>query len=157
MELKIWTPEPGRMSFTLFVEGNVTSMSAFAGRGTTVRVEGVCALYYRYRRHRRAYVARELSGTRHYEGLTLPMVNLPVAVIGRFRGRRIDVLRNAVWNLSSLFGEEVFGWDTIFWQRVCCLIDGCGGGNNRAKKSNLLRLGNEYLRGREGTIRTGTD
>jgi hypothetical protein len=48
------------------------------------------------------------------------------------------------WNLEQLNGKTVYTWDTLFWQKVGCLIDKFDGRKSAAVKSNLVLLSREY-------------
>jgi hypothetical protein len=54
------------------------------------------------------------------------------------------MLRQAYWNLEQLNGKKVYTWDTLFWQKIGCLIDNFNGQKSAAIKSNLMLLSREY-------------
>jgi hypothetical protein len=146
MELSVHIPK--NAFFTLFAKGWVESHVTVPEKGTFIRFEGVVLLYYKYPHHRRAYIVRNAEELRHYRAVALPNVKQPVGIILKAKGRRIDILRNAAWNLQQINGTRVFKYDTVFWQKVGCLIENYRGRKSAAVKSNLILLSREYERER---------
>jgi hypothetical protein len=146
MELSVHIPK--KAFFTLFAKGWVESSVTVPEIGTFIRFDGVVLLYYKYPHHRRAYIVRNAEDTRHYRPVLLPKVKQPVGIILKAKGRRIDILRNVAWNLQQINGTRVFKFDTVFWQKVCCLIESYNGRTSAAVRSNLVLLSREYERER---------
>jgi hypothetical protein len=147
MELSVRIPK--KAFFTLFAKGWVEGSVTVPEMGTFIRFEGVVLLYYKYPHHRRAYIVRNAGDLKHYRPVTLPNVRQPVGIIFRAKGRRIDILRNVAWNLQQINGTRVFKFDTVFWQKVSCLIESYNGHSSKAVKSNLILLSREYERERK--------
>jgi hypothetical protein len=131
--------------FTLYARGRIERKQTVDELGTFIRFNGVVLLYYKYPHHRRAYIVRSCDELSYYPAVTLPNVKQKVGIILRARGRRIDILRNVYWNLEQINGPQVYTWETLFWQKVGCLVDNFNGKKSAAIKSNLIILSREYL------------
>jgi hypothetical protein len=130
--------------FTLYARGLIQAKHTENSLGTFIRFEGVVLLYYKYPHHRRAYMVRSHDELAHYPAVSLPNVKPRVGVLYRAKGRRIDLLRNTYWNLEQINGKSVYAWDTLFWQKISCLVDTYNGRKSAAIKSNLMALSKEY-------------
>jgi hypothetical protein len=130
--------------FTLYARGTIRGKRTVNGMGTFIRFEGVVLLYYKYPHHRLAYMVRSRDELSHYPPVSLPNVKQETGVILRAKGRRIDILRRVYWNLEQLNGRTVYTWDTLFWQKIGCLVDRFNGKKSAAIKSNLILLSREY-------------
>jgi hypothetical protein len=135
---------PERSFFTLYARGNILGKRTVNGLGTFIRFQGVVLLYYKYPHHRRAYMVRSRDELSHYPALSLPNIRQEVGVILRAKGRRIDILRQVYWNLEQINGKNIYTWNTLFWQKIGCLIDNFDGRKSAAVKSNLILLSREY-------------
>jgi hypothetical protein len=91
------------------------------------------------------YIVREAGLLRYYRPVKLPGVQAPVGILGKFRGRRVDLLRRAYYNLERINGFEVYRYGTRFWQDISCLIDDYDGHRTGAVKSNLIELSRRYV------------
>jgi hypothetical protein len=138
---------PEKAAYTLYARGEADTHATVPGRGTYIRFTDSSAviLFYKWKRHRRVYIVREAAALNRYQAVRLPGVKEPVGVLGRFWGRRVDLLRRAYFNLEQINGFAVYRYGTRFWQRVGCLIDDYDGHRSGAVKSNLLELSRRYL------------
>jgi hypothetical protein len=146
MELNVHIPE--NAFFTLYARGAVEEAVKVPGRGSFFTFEGVVILFYKYPRHRRAYIVKNALDTRFYRAVRLPYVKEPVGIILKAKGRRIDILRRAYFNLERINGPSVYGYDPRFWQRLSCLIDDYNGHHYGASKSSLMELSRRYKAGK---------
>jgi hypothetical protein len=137
---------PENAAYTLYARGEADAHAAVPGRGTYIKFTTGSAviLFYKRRRHRRVYIVREAGLLSCYRPVKLPGVKEPVGIIGKFRGRRVDLLRRVYYNLERINGFAVYRYDTRFWQRISCLIDNYDGRRTGAVKSNLLELSRRY-------------
>jgi hypothetical protein len=137
---------PSQAAYTLYARGEVDSHATVPGIGTYITFyEGsTVILFYKWRRHRRVYLVREAERLRHYVPTSLPGVMKPVGILGKYRGRRVDLVRRAYFNLERLTGFEVYRFSTRFWQRLACLIDDYDGHHTGSMKSNLMELSRRY-------------
>jgi hypothetical protein len=133
-----------RSFFTLYARGNILGKRTVNGLGTFIRFGGVVILSYKYPHHRRLYIVRSRDELSHYRPVSLPNVRREVGVILRAKGRKIDMVRRAYWNLEQINGKGVYTWDTLFWQKLGCLVDTFNGGKSAAVKSNLILLSGDY-------------
>jgi hypothetical protein len=145
---------PAGSFFTLYARGSILGKRTVNGMGTFIRFEGVVLLYYKYPHHRLAYIVRSADELSYYPAVSLPNVKQRAGIILRAKGRRIDILRRVYWNLEQINGRSVYTWDTLFWQKIGCLVDNVSGGKTAAVKSNLALLSREYGREHRGQ-RTG--
>jgi hypothetical protein len=152
MALKVYIPE--KSFFTLYARGSIEDHATVPGRGTFIRFEdgSVVILFYKYPRHRRAYIVREGKELRYYRPVRLPNVKEPVGILLKAKGRRVDILRRAYFNLEKINGLEVYHYGTRFWQRIACLIDTYNGHQTAAVKSNLIEISERYRIKRGGAI-----
>jgi hypothetical protein len=138
---------PVASGYTLYARGEVESHVTVEGRGTYIEfTEGsLVILFYKWkRRHRRVYLVRDIAYLRHYEAVKLPGVREAVGILGKFRGRRVDILRRAYFNLERINTFGVYRYTIRFWQRVVCLIDDYHGRHTGAVISNLMELSRRY-------------
>jgi hypothetical protein len=131
--------------FTLYARGNIERKITVNDVGTFICFDGVVLLYYKYPHYRRAYVVRNGAETRHHPAIVLPNVRQKVGIILQATGRRVDILRWVYWNLEQINGKKVYTYNTLFWQKVGCLLDNFKGLKSAAIKSNLILLSREYL------------
>ena len=136
---------PKESFFTLYARGKIERKQTVEELGTFIRFNGVVLLYYKYPHHRRAYIVRESTELSYYPPIMLPNVKQKVGILLRAKGRRIDLLRRVYWNLEQLNGKAVYTWDTIFWQRLGCLLDNFNGRKSQAIKANLMLVSREYV------------
>jgi hypothetical protein len=144
MGLLVYIPE--KSFFTLYARGSIEESATVPGTGTFVRFEdrSVVILFYKYPRHRRAYIVRAGEDLRCYRPVRLPNVKSPVGILLKAKGRRVDILRRTYFNLEQINGLAVYRFKTRFWQRVACLIDNYDGHHTAAIKSNLMELSRRY-------------
>jgi hypothetical protein len=152
---------PEKAAYTLYARGEIASHTTVNGQGTYISFSdgSVVLLFYKWRRHRRVYIVREATCLIHYPPVKLPGVLKPVGILGKFRGRRVDLLRRAYFNLEQVNGFKVYRFGSRFWQRLGCLIDDYNGHHVGSMKSNLIALSWRYsLRsgGTEGDDGQGT-
>jgi hypothetical protein len=148
MALTVHIPSKTEKSFfTLFASGCVVHKQTVRGRGTWLLLDGIAALFYTYPHCRRAYIVRPLNELRYYPAFHLPNVEQKVGVLFRARGRQIDLLRKALFFLAEINGNDIFLYDTFFWQKISCLIEGCKGRYSPALKSNIAALHDAHFSG----------
>jgi hypothetical protein len=147
MELHVRIPDSGGGSFfTLFADGKMKRKTTVPEEGTFITLEGVCALFYKYPHCRRAYIVRGIDELHGYAAVCLPNVQERTGILFRARGRQIDLLRKALYFLIKTDGLSVYTYETLFWQRVVCLIEMCGGRYSGRLKYNLEALSGGYRR-----------
>jgi hypothetical protein len=151
MGLQVYIPE--QSFFTLYARGSIEEHTTVPGKGTFIRFEEGSAviLFYKYPHHRRAYIVRAGEELRYYRPVRLPQVKGPVGILLKAKGRRVDILRRAYFNLEQINGLEVYRYRTRFWQHIACLIDNYNGHRTAAVKSSLIELSRRYrLEGLDG-------
>lgn len=143
MEITIHIPPKHKSYFTIFVKGNITYKVTLPPRGTLIKLEGIAIVYYKYSSHRRAYIIYGKS-CKYIKNIYLPNIKKPIGLIYYAHGRKIDLLRQAVFNLEKMSENKVYKLPPIFWQKVACLIDNYNGYKSAAIKSNLMQLYDRY-------------
>jgi len=158
MSLNVHIPKPDAALFTLYAKGLIVNKITFPEQGTLISFDGVVILFYSYPRHRRAYIVRPVGELKYHQGVKLPNVKKTVGVLYEARGRRVDILRKVYYHLEKIAGPGVYLYDTLFWQKIGCLLD-CkmrfrewkiGPGEykrkyiHKANRANLLRLCEAY-------------
>jgi hypothetical protein len=160
MSLNVRIPEEETAPYSLYARGMITTKITVPGLGTLIGFDGVAILFYSYPRHRRAYIVRSIDELQYHRGCRLPDVKNRVGVLYEARGRKIDILRNVYYNLEKINGPGVYRFDTLFWQKIGCLLDyrirckerKTAAGEykrkytHKAGKINLLRLSRAYNR-----------
>jgi hypothetical protein len=89
-------------------------------------------------------VVRDVGDLKFYLPVRLPGVKQTVGILAKLKGRRIDLMRRACYNLEKMNGFDVYRYSTRFWQRVACLLDDYDGHWSGAVKSNLRQLSERY-------------
>jgi hypothetical protein len=138
--------------FTLFAKGDIRSKTTLPGEGTYIELQGAAALFYKFPHHRRAYIVREAAEAENFPAFNLPELAQKAAVVYRAKGRRIDILRNTLYNIEAEAGLASYSWETGFWQRIGCLIDSWNGHSSRAVKSNIALLCLRYRTIKEASL-----
>ncbi len=125
----------------MYAHGNFIDSAYDEERGSLfVSDRGVVVLDYNYRPHRRAYIVCPSDEAEFIKSVYLPNVREKVALISAVYGRRIDLLRTAVFNIESLAGKEAYDFPILFWQEVSCLLDSFDGKRSGTVKTNLMIL-----------------
>lgn len=134
-------PVKNKEAFNLYAHGNFIDSAFDEERGSLfVSDKGVVILDYNYRPHRRSYIVCPAEQAKFTKSLYLPNVREKVALISAVYGRRIDLLRTAIYNIESIAGKEAYDFPILFWQEVSCLLDNFNGRKSAATKSNLMIL-----------------
>jgi hypothetical protein len=136
----------GGSFFTLFVRGKIKNNITVPEAGTFIELEGIAAVFYKYPHCRRAYIVRNSEELHNYAAVHLPNIKEKAGILFRARGRQIDLLRKALYFLKEMNGSAVFMYDTLFWQKVACLIEMCRGRYSGRLKYNLTALNGSYRR-----------
>jgi hypothetical protein len=156
--MNVHIPERKKTRYSLYAKGMITSKTTIPDLGTFISFNGVVILFYSYPRHRRAYIVRSINEIKHHESCKLPGVKDSVGVLYEARGRKFDVLRKVYYHLEKINGPEVYLFNTLFWQKIGCLLDykmrfkerKIAAGEykrkytHKANKTNLLRLSTAY-------------
>lgn len=134
-------PIKNKEAFNLYAHGNFIDSAFDEERGSLlVSDKGVVILDYNYRPHRRAYIVCPAEQAQFMKSLYLPNVREKLALISAVYGRRIDLLRTAIYNIESIAGKGAYDFPIMFWQEVSCLLDNFNGKKSAAIKSNLMIL-----------------
>lgn len=142
--MNIHIPAKNTAAFTLFVKGKIINKITIPEEGTLIETEGVSIVYYKYSSYRRAYIVCDADKTEYLKNYYLPNINPKVSIIYKAQGRKIDLMRQAIYNLEEMSENKVYNLPPIFWQKVSCLLDNFNGYKSAAVKSNLIQLYNLY-------------
>ena len=146
MGLDVYIPVKGEGFFTLFAQGCVMGKKASRIVGTFISLKGIAVLFYTYPHCRRAYIVRNIRELRYYQAMRLPNVDQKLGILFKARGRQIDLLRKALYFLSEINGDEAYTYDTLFWQKIICLIESCKGRYSSSLKTNITALHRQYIK-----------
>lgn len=139
--ITVRVPRKNREAFNLYAHGNFIDSSYDEERGSLfVSDKGVVLLDYNYRPHRRAYIVCPAERAQFMKSVYLPNVREKLALISAVYGRRIDLLRTAIYNIEKIAGKEAYDYPILFWQEVSCLLDNFMGRKSAATKTNLMIL-----------------
>lgn len=143
--LQIRIPRKNKEFFNLYVNGRFVSHTDIKEKGHLFCFSDTVILQYKYPHHRRAYIVTQADNSQHLKRMYLPNVKQPVAVIYFISGgRRIDHLRQGIFNLEKMAGKDIYTLPIIFWQEFSCLLDTYNGYKSAAIKSNLIVLLQKY-------------
>lgn len=139
--ITIRIPRHNKEAFNLYAHGNFIDSSFDEERGSLlVSDKGIVILDYNYRPHRRAYIVCPAEQAQFMKSLYLPNVKEKVALISAVYGRRIDLLRTAIYNIENISRKASYDFPILFWQEVSCLLDNFNGRKSAAIKTNLMIL-----------------
>jgi len=85
-------------------------------------MEGTVVLQYKYPHHRRTYIVKNADEYKTISPVYLPNVRERVGMISFLYGRRIDLLRQAIYKAERIAGKEIYLYPVIFWRIVIILI-----------------------------------
>ena len=121
-------PRKNKEVFNLYAHGNFIDSAYDEERGSLfVSDKGVVILDYNYRPHRRAYIVCPAEQAQFMKSIYLPNVREKLSLIAAVYGRRIDLLRTAIFNIESIAGKEAYDFPILFWQEFSCLLDNFNG------------------------------
>lgn len=99
----------------------------------------VLVLFYHFTDFRRAFVVTTWDDKMQVDGIMLPGVNEKLCLIYEAKGRRFDILKRTIYNLTKDDEFSIFKYDLSFWYRLCFLIQSCQG-----KSSDIKLLCDKY-------------
>ena len=136
--LHIHIPNKKYSSFSLFAKTHIEHITTVDEKGSFIESEGIAVLFYKFPHHRRCYIVKEYCD-QDLKGIYLPNVSEKVCVLTSIRGKRIDELRFALWNLENFVGTNCYLYSLKFWWRICGLLDNISY-RGKYKKSALTKL-----------------
>lgn len=116
-----------KSNYSLYVNSYVTKKIYVEGLGTLLCAESVAVAFYSFSNYRRAYVFCECDKASDDIGLLkgkLPLIKDNVKVIYFAEGRKIDLLKFAIYNLEKLYGMDIYHYNVSYWLRLTSMIDG---------------------------------
>lgn len=138
-------PVKGAVSYSLFAQGLLIDIPkdsedknyiVFKFSGGTV-----FALFYTFANFRRAYLATEWESEKDGEATTLPGIDVPLYVLYKAKGRKIDELKHALLILTKKNHYAPFALSIEFWQKLANQIELYG-----SRKEEVFFLYNKYCK-----------
>lgn len=145
--IQVRIPKRNKEIFNLYANGNIISYNDLKENGKRFCFTNIVILQYKYYKQphfRRAYIVTNKESDNLIK-MYLPNVKEPVHIIYCIDGgRRIDLLRQVIYNLEQMGEKKIYEFPVIFWQKISCLLDSYNGHTSNAIKSNLMVLYQQY-------------
>lgn len=111
--------------YSLFVNGEVVYIHTENKLGTLLKINGTGVAFYSASNSRRA-LFQELTEKDHglpLEEGKLPYIKEKVRILYKARGRKIDLLKVALYNLEKKYKKEIYSLGTLYWLEIASYID----------------------------------
>ena len=99
----------------------------------------VFCLFYTFANFRRAYIATAWLNEEDGDVLHLPGINIPLYVIFKAKGRKIDDLKHALYILTREDHYAPFRLKIEFWEKLAAMIEYRG-----SYREEIIFLYNKY-------------
>lgn len=133
-------------NYSVYVNCKIINKIFLEEYGTLIEFEGTGVIFYYYSNHRRAYVITEIKNKIPLLYGNLPLVREKVTIIYEARGRRIDLLKFALYNLEKEYGSKFYELPVPFWLCFTAYIDSCKPKNNAKKNLRIIKsITEKYL------------
>lgn len=99
----------------------------------------VLCLFYTFANFRRAYIATSWKNEDDGESINLPGVDIPLYVIFKAKGRKIDDLKHALYILTKEDHYAPFRLKIEFWKKLAAMIEYHG-----SYREEIIFLYNKY-------------
>lgn len=96
-------------------------------------------LFYTFANFRRAYIATAWKNEDDGEAISLPGIDIPLYVIFKAKGRKIDGLKHALYILTKEDHYAPFRLKIEFWKKLAAMIEYHG-----SYKEEIIFLYNKY-------------
>lgn len=134
-------PERNTDIANIYVYTDVETKEYIEGLGTYLyptESAKIAVLMYKYPKYRRAYVIGIPS--LHGSKLNLPYIEGSYDILYSAFGRRVDLLKYALYNLRRLYGDTVFTYSEGYWMRLCSLLNHFTGTKSGCTKYAMVKL-----------------
>ncbi len=141
----ISVPIDCEVSYTLFAQGLPIDIPHDSDDGKkvifTFKGGTVFSLFYTFANFRRAYLATEWQNDQYGEPTYLPGIDVPLYVILKAKGRKVDELKHALHILTKEEHFAPYKLPIEFWQKLSNLIEYKG-----SYKEEVFYLYNKYTK-----------
>ena len=140
-------PIDTNISYSLFAQGLLIDIPQNDDVGNIIfkfKAGSVIALFYTFANFRRAYLVTEWQNQNDGEAILLPGIDLPLIVLFKAKGRRIDELKHALHILTKDDRHAPFKLPLEFWQKLSNLLE-----LKRSYKEEVFYLYNKYTKGKK--------
>ena len=129
--------------YSLFVNGEVVYIHTENKLGTLLKINGTGVAFYSVSNSRRALIFQELTENDHglpLEEGKLPYIKEKVRILYKAKGRKIDLLKVALYNLEKKYKKEIYSLGTLYWLEIASYIDSviCSKKSTSTKRQSYL-------------------
>lgn len=135
------------ISYSLFAQGFLIDIPHDDDKESIIfkfQGETVIALFYTFANFRRAYLVTEWQNQNDGEPIHLPGIDVPLYVLFKAKGRRIDELKHALHILTKDDRYAPFKLPLEFWKKLSNLLE-----LKRSYKEEVFYLYNKYTKGKK--------
>lgn len=121
MKTTVKIPDKDKDGFSLFADGVILDKQFIKGEKPlfTFSLSHVLLLFYTYPHHRRLYI---VYGKGENKTL-LPQLDTPASIIYKARGKKFDLIKNALYFLQQKIGDKYFNLPAAFWYELSILAE----------------------------------
>ncbi len=122
--------------YSLYVSGYIKAKFPDENLGTMLFIEGTAIAFYSASNSRRAVIFQELKEndfTIPMEEAHMPYIKQEVRILYKAKGRKIDLLKQMVYNLEKKYGKDFYKYGTLYWLTLASYIDSV---RHKSKGSN---------------------
>lgn len=138
-------PTKDTVSYTLFAQGLLLDIPKDNEQKDSVEFKflggSVFALFYTFANFRRAYLATEWQNKGDGEPFYLPGIDVPLYVLFKAKGRKIDELKHALHIMTKEDHYAPFRLSIEFWKKLAAQIEFYG-----SNKEDIFWLYNKYAK-----------
>ena len=112
--------------YSLYVYGSIIYKHTVSEMGTLLKIEGTGIAFYSASNSRRAVIFQELSEKDYQLPLEegkLPYIKQKVRILYKAKGRKIDLLKFALYNLEKKYKKDIYKLGTLYWLEIGSYID----------------------------------
>jgi hypothetical protein len=135
------------ISYSLFAQGFLIDIPHDDDKESIIfkfKAGSVIALFYTFANFRRAYLVTEWQNQNDGEAIHLPGIDVPLYVLFKAKGRRIDELKHALHILTKDDRYAPFKLPLEFWKKLSNLLE-----LKRSYKEEVFYLYNKYTKGKK--------
>lgn len=135
------------ISYSLFAQGFLIDIPHDDDKESIIfkfQAGSVIALFYTFANFRRAYLVTEWQNQNDGEAIHLPGIDVPLYVLFKAKGRRIDELKHALHILTKDDRYAPFKLPLEFWKKLSNLLE-----LKRSYKEEVFYLYNKYTKGKK--------
>ncbi|MBR1640612.1 MAG: hypothetical protein IJ688_14655 [Treponema sp.] len=136
-------PITDKMSYSLFAQGLLSEIPVENKEKDSLVFKfsggSVFCLFYTFANFRRAYIVTAYLDENDGEAVTLPGIEIPLYVIFKAKGRKIDDLKHVLYILTKEDHYAPFRLKIEFWEKLAAMIEYHG-----SYREEVIFLYNKY-------------